>query len=210
MTSQVPSPATRALLAERSRAYEAQLWEPEAEEALIYLASRGLTNDVVVDFRVGYVNEPLVGDDRYQGRLSIPYITPSGVVGMKFRSVGDSPKRWAKDPGEPNRLFNTRALINTGLTVITEGEMDCISAAQCGFDAVGVPGANNWLPEWNRVFAQRDVVVIAQGDDPSREFAEKAAVNIERCKIVVMPEDEDVNSMLQSEGVDWIRKKVLG
>jgi DNA primase len=209
VTSLVPSPATRRLLESRLLTYERQLGG--SPEASAYLESRALTNKTLGAFRVGFVAKPLLGDERYRGRVAIPYLTPSGCVGMKFRAIKDDAEvKYLKDVNEPNRIFNTSVLIRAQFVVITEGEFDCMSVSQAGLDAVGVPGARNWKPEWNRVFFQRDVVVVAHGDPTGREWAERVAINIDCCRIVYMPDGEDVNSMLQSKGESWIREKVLG
>jgi len=201
VTTLVPSPSTRRLLEKRLEVYEAQFSDSPAST---YWESRGLTRATARAFRVGYVGDPLPGDDRFRGRLAIPYLTPSGVVGMKFRAIDGDDNRWMKDKGEANLIFNTRVLVHARKVVITEGEMDCISAVQAGLQAVGIPGASNWRKEWSRIFYQREVTVLAQGDDPGREFAERVINGIDGGRIVYMPEGEDVNSMLQREGEEWI------
>jgi DNA primase len=198
-------------LAERLQEYEKQFESsPEASE---YLALRGISSEVAKGFRVGYVapGKALRGDARYEGYLAIPYLTISGVVSFKFRSIDPhSTIRFMKDAHDPNRLFNTRVLQRAQSVVLCEGELDAIAAAQCGFDAVGIPGANNWKPEWSRVFANRQVTVLADGDDAGREFAESVTKKLYLSKSIDLPDGEDVASMLKLKGEDWIRERVLG
>src|SRR5690606_13632589 len=74
-------------LTEAARVYHESL----NDEALDYLESRGLHEPEVTDrFSLGVVLEPAIREhENYVGRLSIPYITPSGVVAIRFRCIED-------------------------------------------------------------------------------------------------------------------------
>lgn len=204
----VPSGAMKKLLAERLRVYQEQF--RENPEGLTYWENRGLTKATAEDFRVGYVAEPLKGDQRFKARLAIPYLTPAGVVGFKFRATNGSPERFSKDRGDPNRLFNTRILVRARKLVLCEGEIDTMAATQAGLQAVGIPGAKNWKPEWSRVFYNRQISVLADGDETGHEFAEVLGSKLYGVRIIDMPDGEDVTSMLQKKGEQWIRNVVLG
>jgi DNA primase len=205
----VPSPAMRKSLENRLKVYAEQLWDPATPAGLTYMESRGLTREVIKDFSVGYVARPLPGDARFAGRVAIPYLTPSGPVSFKFRSLASGEaQKYTKDRNDPNRIFNTRVLTHAHQIVITEGEIDCIAATQCGFDAVGIPGARQWKPEWNRIFYNRQITVLADGDDAGEEFADMIVSKLHGARVIPMPPDEDVNSMLLQKGEDWLREQV--
>ncbi len=204
----VPSESMRELLEARLREYQIQF--QESPEALTYWENRGLTRKTAEEFRVGFVASPLKGDGWFKNRLAIPYITANGrPVSFKFRAIDDTADRYRKDKGDPSRLFNTRALVKSYWTVVTEGEIDAIAAGQCGLPAVGIPGATQWKTEWSRVFRNRTVLVLADGDDAGEEFAEKVANFIYGCRVISMPPGEDVCSMLKAKGEEWIREVVL-
>ena len=57
------------------------------EEVRTYLETRALGPDVVTGSLLGLVSDPDPAHEQYRGRLSIPYITPAGVVGMRFRCM---------------------------------------------------------------------------------------------------------------------------
>lgn len=208
----VPSSATRKLLEARLQAYTEQF--EESPEALTYWEEvRGLTRATAAEFLVGFVapGRALKGDQRFEGRLAIPYITANGLpVGFKFRSIDGSQDRYSKDKGEPNRLYNTRVLKRARKVVICEGEVDTLSASQAGLQAVGVPGASNWKAEWGRVFYNREVTVLADGDDAGHDFAEMVATKLHGVRIIDLPAGEDVNSMLVKKGNGYIRDLVVG
>ena len=52
-----------------------------------YLESRGIPLEVARLAQLGVVAEPDTGHEQYTGRLSIPYITKTGVVDLRFRSL---------------------------------------------------------------------------------------------------------------------------
>ena len=58
-------------------------------QALSYLEARGITQAIAAKYLLGSVVEPSAGHEHSVGRLSIPYLTPTGVVGMKFRTIDD-------------------------------------------------------------------------------------------------------------------------
>ena len=63
------------------------------DQATDYLRTRGLSVEEAKMFHLGVVDNPLPGHEGYKGKLVIPYITPSGVVDIRFRSIhGEDPK----------------------------------------------------------------------------------------------------------------------
>ena len=64
-----------------------QRYASKIELAKDYLANRSLSVEEASIFHLGVVDEPLPGHEPYKGRLAIPYITPSGVVDIRFRGI---------------------------------------------------------------------------------------------------------------------------
>lgn len=96
----------------------AQRYEKSRRLAKSYLEARGISELAASTFRLGYVEEPLVGHSEYRGRLAIPYVTPAGVVGFRFRCVGDHDckgeghPKYLQPPAFGTRLFNVRDLFS--------------------------------------------------------------------------------------------------
>lgn len=194
-------------LEEATRTYQLQV-----DAAAPYLAGRGIGRQAATMFRLGYVQEPMIGHEQYAGRLAIPYLTPSGVVDIRFRAMHDdgSPKYLSR-AGADSTLFNVLAFQqDTDVIGICEGEMDTIIAnAECGIPAVGVPGANGWKTWYARAFADyRRVIVLCDGDQPGRDLGKKIAQQIDVATVVSMPDGMDVNEVFMSEGMEGIRKRV--
>lgn len=181
--------------------------DPEAQE---YLRGRGLDPDAVGYHRLGVVRNPPVGYESFRGRLSIPYITPTGVVDVRFRSLErDAKPRYLNRPNTTVHLYNVRAFeVDSSYIAVTEGEFDAVTAQMCGIPTVGVPGANNWKSFWHRAFSDYEsVFLLCDGDTPGHNWGGTLAKDIENAIIVHMPEGHDVNSIYLQDGVDGIRKR---
>ena len=70
------------LLGRAADRYAANIYQAED-----YLKSRGIPMETARLARLGVVVEAEVGHEAYQGRLSIPYVTKTGVVDLRFRSL---------------------------------------------------------------------------------------------------------------------------
>lgn len=210
----VPLPSTRKLLERATKEYEDSL---DGSDGSLYLKNRSLTSEVQVRFRLGYVENPLPGHEKYRGRIAIPYITSSGVVDIRFRAVppGGDPMgkvlgaKILSMPGSPSRPYNTLALgRQEQFVVICEGEFDTITADMAGIPAVGFPGAKSWERLYWRMFRYRRVAILADPDDAGEKFAEKVSTSIPGSVIIPMPDGHDVNSYVMEHGVEALRKKV--
>jgi len=192
----------RKSLAEAMGRYVAQMPGTRAEQ---YLTDRGLSNEVVQHFGLGVVANPLPEHQNYKGRLAIPYLTPSGVVAMRFRIVPpeESDRKYLGVAGvSAKKLFNTRDLLNTERIFICEGEIDTMTAHQVGLKAVGVAGVSNWNSDWWRIFRNRRVTVLADADDKGqgKNFAEEICAGLADCDMITMPAGYDVNSLVAQQG----------
>lgn len=147
--------------------------------------------------------------EQYEGRLSIPFNTPTGVVYMRFRCLEDHNCKESKDHGKyegaaglSTHLYNVNALHDpTPVVAICEGELDALVATASGLPAVGVPGINNWKPFYYRLFDDYErVIVIGDGDSAGRGFATQLSSNIVGAIPRPMPRDEDVSSFVTQYG----------
>lgn len=220
----VPSPSTKKLLEDSTQAYEKQLLD--ADEALTYLEERGITSEALEHFRIGFVANPISTEhDDYRGRLVFPYITPTGVVSLRFRRLGDKPvNKFLGISGDISRMYNTPALIGATSIYICEGETDTIACWQAGLSAVGFPGATQAqkLPQvWSRIFANRSVTILADNDDtkilpdgtekrPGREFAETLRSIIPGARIVMLPKGYDVSQFYLEKGAQALEAYATG
>ncbi len=176
-----------------------------------YLKQRGIPLAVARLARLGVVAEPEVGHEQYIGRLSIPYITKTGVVDLRFRSLNPAVEpKYMGLTGADTKMYNVLDIERAGDFIgVCEGELDTLTMSACvGIPCVGVPGANSWKRHYKRLPADFErLFVFADGDQPGREFASSLARELP-VTIVNLPDGEDVNSMYASEGPDYLLSKV--
>lgn len=200
---------------QRQLEQDASLCSTDARE---YLAERWFDARTYPRYRLGVVAAPRPGHEHVTGRLAIPYLTPAGVVDIKFRCIAGHVCKDVKCPkyiateGGGNRLYNARAVLaTTELAVICEGEFDAMAvSAMAGIPAVGYPGADTWArnTHWPRVFAGLDVVVVADGDKAGTTAAKAVARTLDSARVVHMPDGEDANSMIVKEGPEAFRERL--
>lgn len=196
---------------------KAQGYASAVDKAMPYLASRGITKEVAEMFALGYVN-----DGEQKGRLSIPYMTPAGVVQLKYRCTDlshddhkgiDCPK-YLHEAGLGVHLYNAQVLIRFSDTVVvTEGELDAICVqAYTGLPAVAYPGVDTWVKQRHfRLCFEgvNEVIVIADGDKPGREAARRVAESIGmNARVVEMPAGEDASSFITGQGAGSFLERI--
>lgn len=216
MSFRPPSQNTKNFLDQASRAYEASL---NGTDASLYLMNRGIQTETAQYFRLGIVTEEnhSPGHEQYIGRLTIPYITHTGIVQIRFRAVPTggilgnpepSPK-YLSEGGGGVTIYNTRDLASYDLLAICEGEIDTMTAHQSGIMAVGIPGAKNWQKLFSRAMKFRKVVIFADNDDSGEglELAKAIQKDISGSRVILMPKRHDVNSFVREHGAEALREK---
>jgi DNA primase len=152
------------------------------------------------------------GHEPYKGRLAIPYITPSGVVDIRFRALTpEQEPKYLGLVGSKTTMFNTQALFVADKYIcVTEGEFDCIMmSVKTTHPTVGIPGANNWKPHYAKLLDDFEtVIVLADGDAAGLEFGKKISRELGNVNIISMPDGEDVNSMMIKKGSTWIDERI--
>jgi DNA primase len=162
---------------------------------------------------LGIVKEPLPGHESYKNRLAIPYITPSGVVDIRFRSINnhsDEPK-YMGIPGAKTTMYNAQAvLVASNYICVTEGELDTvILSAKTGHPSIGIPGINNWKSFYSKILDDFEtIIVLADGDNAGLEFGKKLSRELSNVNLLQMPEGHDVNSIIVQEGKEWIDERI--
>ena len=194
------------LLGIASRKYQENIYLAEG-----YLQSRGITMDVARLARLGVVEEPEPGHEQYTGRLSIPYITKTGVVDIRYRSLNPAVEpKYMGMVGSDTRMYNVLDIERAGDWIgVCEGELDTLTMSRLvGVPCVGVPGANSWKKHYTRLLADFErVFVFADGDAPGREFASGLARELP-VTTITFGDGEDVNSAYTKYGSGFIKEKM--
>lgn len=217
MTFRVQSSSMKNYLDQLSATYEESLPGSVGE---FYLKNRGISPTTAKHFRLGLVTEGNHSPEHVDkiGRLSIPYITQTGVVQIRFRAIPEdgipgnpeaSPKMLG-DGGFGSTLYNVLDLRSHDYVCLLEGESDTWSCYEANMPGVGVPGAESWKKAFARAFRFRRVFILQDNDDKGagKEFAKAAQASIPGSKIIPMPAGYDVNKVLQEFGPEALRERV--
>jgi DNA primase len=191
-----------------------------SDEALAYLAGRGISEETAARYQLGTISEPIEGHQGYEGWVSIPYITATGLcVGFKFRRLDDGKPKYGSPVGQKTHLFNVvSTMSSTQSIVICEGEFDAIvMEANCGVPAVGVPGVAAWKPYYTKLFNGFDMVYIVgdndvkeDGSNPGAEFSRRVAGEVLNSQIVQLPPGMDITDYYLANGKDATANLVGG
>ena len=194
------------LLGKATEKYGASIYQAED-----YLKNRGIPIEVARLASLGVVEEPEVGHEQYIGRLAIPYVTKTGVVDLRFRSLNPAVEpKYMGLTGAETRMYNVIDIEKANNFIgVCEGELDTITMSGCiGIPCVGVPGANSWKKHYTRLLADFErVFVFADGDQPGTEFARSLARELP-VTIIQLPDGHDVNSMFVQDGADYFHSRV--
>jgi len=203
----------RALLTDASERYYNNL----TPQAVSYLMGRGITKEAASLFRLGSVVEPSAGHEHAIGRLSIPYITPAGVVGIKFRAIDDTTPKYLWPTGQKIGLFNVPDLHKRSNTIaICEGEIDTIVLSGIvGVPAVGVAGVSQWKPWFPKLFESYSRILIfadndvkEDGRNPGQELAKRIKEDLDKAEIIHLPDNKDVNDVYLHDGNSWFEERI--
>ena len=203
-------------LSNSQRAFLLQATEQYAQHIHLaeeYLSSRHLSVDEARKFHLGIVKDALPGHESYKNRLAIPYITPSGVVDIRFRTLNNNPDepKYMGIPGAKTTMFNAQTVLTAGNYIcVTEGELDTIILeAKTTHSSIGIPGVNNWKPYYSKILDDFEtVIVLADGDNAGLEFGKKLSRELPNVNLMQMPEGHDVNSIIVQEGKEWIDERI--
>lgn len=201
----------RNLLESATATFQAQLGVDVAAQQ--YLTGRGLTPSAANTFRLGVVPADAIGWEQYAGRLAIPYLTPSGVIDIRFRALDGAEPKYMTRTGGTGHMFNVPAFqADTDLICVTEGEVDAMTVhGMCEVPCIGIAGANGWKPLWARAFADyATVVVLCDGDEPGRDFGKRVNRDLDNARVVHLPDGADANSLFCTSGADEIRRRITG
>lgn len=155
------------------------------------------------------------------GRINFAYVKNQKLVYWKWRGLQD--KTFGCQSGHTPFFWNFDVIhdktINQPL-VITEGELDCIAAVQCGhIRTVSVPngaqgeGAKlSYIDEVEGVFQkERDIICAFDGDEKGNDLLQAFSKRFNRVRIrwVKYPHGcKDLNDVLKTHGPAMVRELI--
>jgi twinkle protein len=210
-------------------------------KAVEFLESRGISAEIAARFGIYTARRGPDGvvADPYGSIIAFPFIDGDRVVSEKYRTPDK--KFWQREGGK-RTFWNADVLNDPGLTddghalIITEGEIDALTAIECGFPfAVSVPDgapavSNDQEPDdlppldkdseakgkfefvWsNRARLQRikRFVLAVDSDRPGQRLAAELVrrLSASRCMFVTYPGGcKDLNEVLQQHGPEAVAR----
>jgi DNA primase len=129
-----------------------------SQKATDWLRGRGLTDDMIEEAELGYVE-----GGRYRDSIAIPYTDAQGRYRyVRYRHLRPNPPAKYESPkGGGKHLYNVAATATADIIVITEGEFDSLIVRQLGIPAVAVTGTSGWERDWRWLFRDCDMVLVA-------------------------------------------------
>lgn len=223
----LPTPEQKLFFETAASQYQRDLAADTSAQA--YLQSRGIGPQAASTYRLGVLRSPLLGHEAFRGRLSIPYVTPHGVVTFSFRCLQQHVCKETvighdRQSGKPRYCPKYRAphgiertLYNvldfkkdTDAIYICEGEIDALTLSLCGFAAIAVPGVKNWKDHFTRCFLDYPrVFVVADGDEAGYRLGAFLTTEI-KARAIRPPEGEDVNSIYTKGGTNAVQQWLAG
>lgn len=210
------STSTTNHLASRSTSEDSFTTAIIAESTAAILESRGLDLELLA--KLGWKSSAKITDG---DAIDIPYLLNSDVVNVKTRTLSGE-KRFSQVKDAVKCFYNADAIAEwkTGKQrlVICEGELDAVSAIQCGMLAVSVPdgapakqlnGDGDLKYSYLEGFPDKGEVILATDNDAAGiNLMNDLALRLgrHRCLWVRYPDDcKDLNDVLRVYG----REKVL-
>lgn len=108
-----------------------------------YFRQRGISDEVIKRFNLGYDEQCLVGIDKLNNKIYWKAaILPYGTKGYRIRNTDPYDKERFRAKGLCE-IFNAQALEIGGKIFITEGEFDALSLESLGYRAIALGGVGN-------------------------------------------------------------------
>lgn len=216
-----PSDIWRARASAFVEACEAVLWSTAATRARAYLAARGLREETLRLWRVGFHDadrrEPAgqwgLPDFDEEGRTAtvwlprgivLPWLTGVTAWQLKIRRATDDPKYWSIQGGHP-LLYGADTLVPGQPAVMCEGEIDTLLLWQAAYDRTAVVSLGSASRRPTRraalLLAQAVPLLIAyDADDEGERGSERLQQLAPRVHRIRPPAGKDVGEFVESGG----------
>ena len=173
---------------------------PPAHRVRDYLTEdRNIPAEILARYKIGEQN---------RDTIIFPFLLPDGTLAMaKAREAKDKGKTVPTAANCEPVLFGWQAIHpNARTVVLTEGEIDALSWAAYGFDALSLPfgggtgGKHNWIEnEFERLERFEKIYLATDIDEEGEKAAQEIAMRLgrHRCYRVQMPHKDGNECLMQ-------------
>ncbi len=165
----------------------------KADKAIEWLKNRGIWESTVTAFKIGQFNDEIM----------FAYFKNGELVNIKYRSMKEKKFRQEKN-AEP--VLYGRDFCKGESLIIVEGEIDCMTFSQWGYESVSIPGGANdqrWIEtEWDFLQRFKKIYLCLDNDEAGQKPIEEIVNRLGkwRCYNVLLPL-KDANECLM-KGID--------
>jgi hypothetical protein len=120
--------------------------------------------------------------------VRMPYYDRGGsevAVRMRIALTGAERFRWRN--GSKLHPYGLWKLPTSGDVIVVEGESDCHALWHHGTHALGIPGAQNWRPEWAAYLDGLTVYVWQEPDAAGGGFVDKISASLPDALVISAP-----------------------
>ncbi len=201
-------------------AAESVLWSPDGERALWYLKKRGLTEETILQARLGYI-PGRAWEWRTIAKLNVPCgITIPWFVGnelwtVKVRRAAGLPKYTQIAGGSSQGLYNAANIEGYETVLFVEGEFDALLAEQecAGIVSVATVGsASSTLnPHWLPLLLYCKTILVAyDADEAGRKGAARLQALTTRARQIKLPDGKDITEFFLRNGdiLQWVQSQL--
>lgn len=174
---------------------------------LEWFAARGISPNTLRMLRVSESMERMPRKEVRVPTVNFNYFLGETLVNIKYRTPD---KAFRMTAGARLIPYNIDAIRNTEECIITEGEMDALSFAECGrLDVISVPAGANANLEWLDDFIddcfdkKKQIYIAVDTDEKGLRLRDELVrrFGVERCRIVEYGSDcKDANELLMKSG----------
>lgn len=199
--------------------WEKMLWSERGKDARRYLNERGLNDDTLKRFHLGYNLSHLFEGGHLWGLPSgatlervflsagvvIPWIVDGTVWKVNVRRFGQEPK-YLQIRGSQPALFGAEHLAGKAVTFLVEGEFDAMLLNQEAGDLVGVGTFGSasireidyrWI---SRLLGSRQINIVGDRDQAGRDLMTALSGFSHRFRCAQVPSGKDVTEFWQGGG----------
>jgi len=194
-------------------ACETALWSAAGAKIRDYLHARGLTDETLRRWRVGYnAADRSIAGLWVQRGITLPWSAQGQLWQLRVRRPEGSVPKYVSVAGGHPLLFMADALVGRAVAVLVEGEFDAMLLHQEAGDLVGVAtlgGADKQLGMGAvRLLLPISLLLLAYDmDSAGRRGSERIAAVSARMRRVTVPSGKDVTEFWQQGGRvrSWIQ-----
>jgi twinkle protein len=194
----------------------ARLEKMRAETIQWFEDKRKISNNTLLRFKITEAKEWMPQFKQEVSVICFNYYRNDELVNIKFRG---KEKSFKLASSAELILYNLDAIKDEKTAIIVEGEIDCLTAHECGiYNVVSVPNGTppngkfrlEYMDNCYQYFVDKETVILAvDNDEPGRKLRAELARRIghEKCKQVVFPEGcKDINEVLIKYGKEAVQQ----